>query len=132
LQERFELPGWVEPEQVIARYAKSDILLLPSLSEGFPVVGVQAMGMGLALVLSQIGGCMDLVIPGENGFLVDLKKTAGFENALRPLLTDYALLLACRLASRRIAPRYNLDQVLTAYETVLLSASGTIARGVKS
>ena len=62
LQERFELPGWVEPGQVIARYAKSDILLLPSLSEGFPVVGVQAMGMGLALVLSQIGGCVDLVI----------------------------------------------------------------------
>jgi len=128
LQERFELPGWVEPGQVIARYAKSDILLLPSLSEGFPVVGVQAMGMGLALVLSQIGGCVDLVISGENGFLVDLQEAGGFEKALRALLSDRSLLLKCRLASRRMAPRFNLEQVITAYEASLLSASQT-ARG---
>ena len=55
LQERFTLPGWCKPEEVIDWFRQSDLLFMPSLSEGLPVVGVQAMAMGLALVLSRGG-----------------------------------------------------------------------------
>jgi glycosyltransferase involved in cell wall biosynthesis len=56
LQEHFTLPGWVTPEEVLAWFDKCDILFMPSLPEGIPVVDVQALAKGLALVSSKVGG----------------------------------------------------------------------------
>ncbi|HET9587728.1 MAG TPA: glycosyltransferase family 4 protein, partial [Anaerolineales bacterium] len=61
LQDRFEFTGWVEPQEVLRWFDRSDILFMPSLSEGLPVVGVQALAKGLAIVASQVGGFVDLV-----------------------------------------------------------------------
>ncbi len=83
--ERFTLPGWITPEQVIAYYNESDVLFMPSLSEGFPVAGVQGLAMGLAVVASRIGGWMDLVSQGENGFLVDPTDEQGYIEAMEGL-----------------------------------------------
>ncbi|MCC6260072.1 MAG: glycosyltransferase family 4 protein, partial [Anaerolineales bacterium] len=69
LEDRFELPGWITPDEVLTWFSKSDILFMPSLSEGLPVVGVQALAKGLAIVASAIGGFQDLVVHNENGFL---------------------------------------------------------------
>jgi glycosyltransferase involved in cell wall biosynthesis len=49
LQERISLKGWVRPEEVLEWFDRSDILFMPSLSEGLPVVGVQALAKGLAI-----------------------------------------------------------------------------------
>ncbi|RMD61637.1 glycosyltransferase family 1 protein, partial [Candidatus Parcubacteria bacterium] len=68
LEGRFILPGWVTPEEVLQWFDRSDILFMPSLSEGLPVVGVQALAKGLAIVASRVGGFVDLVRDGENGF----------------------------------------------------------------
>ena len=87
LQERFTLPGWVTPEEVLAWFDKSDILFMPSLSEGLPVVGVQALAKGLAFVVSKIGGFVDLVDEGQNGFLIDGRQLPGFSIALQQLLS---------------------------------------------
>ena len=40
LSDRFWLPGWVSPDDVLAEFSRSDILVLPSRSEGLSVVGV--------------------------------------------------------------------------------------------
>jgi len=118
LAERFTLPGWLEPDQVIEWFQQSDILVMPSRSEGLPVVGVQALAMGLALVLNQVGGCIDLVVPGENGFLIPVEDSQAFEQALGKLLGDAGLLLASRQASRRLASRFDLRAVVESYEAL--------------
>ena len=56
VSDRFSFPGWVTPADVLEAFTESDILVLPSRSEGLSVVGVQALGLGLALVLSDVGG----------------------------------------------------------------------------
>ena len=71
LDARFLLPGWVTPEEVQTYFEQSDLLFMPSLSEGLPVVGLQALAKGLAIVASNAGGNVDLVEPGNNGFLAD-------------------------------------------------------------
>jgi len=124
LNDRIELPGWVKPEEVIACFRKSDILCMPSLSEGFPVVGVQALAMGLALVLSRVGGCIDLVREGENGFLLEPNDEAAFTAALVDLLDHPDKLLRYRVASRLMAERFDLGAVVESYAQVF---SGVIA-----
>ncbi|MDX9864708.1 MAG: glycosyltransferase family 4 protein [Anaerolineaceae bacterium] len=118
LQERFILPGWVTPQEVIDCYRASDIFFMPSLSEGLPVVGVQSLAMGLALVLGAAGGNLELVEEGVNGFLRDPHDREGFASALRELLSDPARLLAARQASRAMAERFDLNVVVAAYEAL--------------
>jgi len=118
----FSLPGWVTPEEVIEWFSKSDILFMPSLSEGLPVVGVQALATGLAIVASRAGGWVDLVEEGQNGFLHAAGDTAGMQASLRLLLTDRAVLQKARERSRSLAHRFDLTAVVDAYERLLQEA----------
>ena len=60
----------------------SDILVLPSLSEGLPAVGMQALAAGLAILGSDVGGISDVVQPGQNGFLIPVNDLAAFAERL--------------------------------------------------
>lgn len=121
LDERFRFTGWVTPAEVQKWLAKSDILFMPSLSEGLPVVGVQALAAGLALLVSNIGGFADLVDEGQNGFLVC--EAEAYREHLQCLLSSPETLRAMRLASREKAQCFALDFVVAQYETLLQEAA---------
>ncbi len=118
MEARFTLTGWVAPEEVLRHFAQSDILFMPSRTEGLPVVGVQALAMALALVLGRAGGNIELVEEGKNGYLVEPDDQAGFEHALRELLSSPERLQAARETSRTLAERFDLKQILDGYETL--------------
>lgn len=118
LQDRIELPGWVQPNQVIEVFRRSDILFMPSLSEGMPVVGVQALAMGLALAVTDVGGWRGLVQPGINGSLFDPQQPQQAQEELRRWLTQPDRLLAARRASRAHAANYDLAHILDQYEAL--------------
>jgi glycosyltransferase involved in cell wall biosynthesis len=118
LQERFTLPGWITHEEVLDWFDRSDILFMPSLSEGMPVVGVQALAKGLAFVVSDIGGFVDLVDHKKNGFLVQLGDQAGFTSALQGYLSESDRLLSARRFSREMAKKFDSSMISDSYENV--------------
>jgi len=118
LQDRITLTGWIKPEQVLEWYARSDIMFMPSLSEGLPVVGVQALAMGLALVLSRAGGNVELIQQGENGYLIDVDDASGYEESLRKLLSNPEACLQARNASRQVAQRFDIHSVVESYANI--------------
>lgn len=117
LSERIDLVGWLNPEDVMSWLAKSDILLMPSLREGMPMAGLQALAMGLALILPRIGGCPDLV--QGNGFLVEPGDLEGNIKALEDLLKDQKLLADFRKKSRKLSARFDISGTIDAYEQML-------------
>jgi len=121
LEKRFTFPGWVTPQEVLDWFGKSDILFLPSLSEGLPVVGVQALVKGLAIVASRIGGFVDLVDEGENGYLVSPHDEAFIMNALQSLLTETVKLQRARYRSREIARKFDIISIVDTYEEFMES-----------
>lgn len=128
MKERFSLPGWVTPEEVIECFRRSDILFMPSHSEGLPVVGVRALALGLAVTASRVGGFIDLVEDGVNGRLVEPVSPEGYERALRELLVDRLYLQRQREASRLKAQAFDLETVVSAYEELfqrVLAKRGT-------
>ena len=118
MNERFSLPGWVTTQEVLGYLARSDLLFMPSLSEGLPVVGLQALALGLAFVASNAGGNVDLVEPGYNGFLADSSDRQAFSGALRSLLSDRNALQNARQASRDLSDRFDIKTVVDRYETI--------------
>lgn len=122
LNDRITFLGWVKPERVIDQYRKADLMFMPSFSEGLPVVGVQALAMGLALILSNVGGNIELVDHGVNGFVFNPDDTKGFVTALRELLTDPDRLLQFRKASRVKSEKFTMSYVTKQYEMLLVQA----------
>lgn len=122
IQDRMQFTGWITPVQVINEYRSADIMFMPSLSEGLPVVGVQALAMGLALVLSRVGGSVELIEHGINGFLFEPHDKDGFVLALRELISNPQKLLAYRLASRKLAEKFSLDSIIMQYEQLFTGA----------
>ncbi|HAF60934.1 MAG TPA: hypothetical protein DCK95_01250 [Anaerolineaceae bacterium] len=119
LQERFTLSGWINPEQVLETYQNSDILFMPSRSEGLPIAGVQAIATGLAAVLSNVGGCPDLVLDSESGFLINPDNQAEFTSALQKLLTDKDLLYRFKQRSRTFSEKFDIRGIIAQYQDVM-------------
>jgi glycosyltransferase involved in cell wall biosynthesis len=119
LQARFNTPGWVDQNTVMDWFAKSDVLFMPSLSEGLPIAGLQGLAMGLAIVATQVGGFVDLVEPLQNGFLVDNAYSDGFMEPLRTLLSDRVKLRTFRQASFQVANRFDIQVMIQSYNDLL-------------
>lgn len=51
-------------------YRDADLFVLPSLAEGMPNVVLEAIASGLPVITTDTGGSFELVVAGENGFVV--------------------------------------------------------------
>lgn len=123
LEDRVCFHGWVSPDRVESVMGESDVLLLPSLSEGMPVVGARALGTGLAIVGSDVGGIHDLIRNGENGLLCPVNDADAFEKALRRVLTSEDLLTGMKKASRQRAGKLDLKAIVDRYEQLFETAA---------
>jgi N-acetyl-alpha-D-glucosaminyl L-malate synthase BshA len=65
--------GQIQNEQIPYYLRVSDVFVLPSLSEGFPVVLLEAMASGLPIVTTNVGGVPEIVRDRENGFIIEPK-----------------------------------------------------------
>lgn len=48
-----------------------DIFILPSQQEGMPVSVIEAMGVGMPIIASNVGGIPDVIIHKKNGYLIE-------------------------------------------------------------
>lgn len=66
---------------------KADVFCLPSEYEGVPMTLIEAMGTGLPIVASNVGGIPDMLVNGENALLVEPNDVA-VEKAIEKLYSD--------------------------------------------
>jgi len=71
--------------------AVADVVCLPSLSEGMPLVGVEAMLSGCPLVVTDVRGNRDLVDDGRTGLVVPPEDPQALAGAFDRLLADPGL-----------------------------------------
>ena len=78
----------LRPHREVATWlAAGDVFVLPSATEGLPLVVPEALAAGTPVVASRVGGIPECVQPGENGLLVDPTGVAPLAEALRAALT---------------------------------------------
>lgn len=61
----------------------ANAFVLPSYREGFGMVLIEAGAMGLPCITTNITGCNEIVVPGENGTVVDSKNTEVLYNEMK-------------------------------------------------
>lgn len=67
--ELVEVIGMVHPNHLREVYAKSSVVLLPSMEEGMPNVAVEAMASGRMVIGSAVGGVLELIDDRDNGII---------------------------------------------------------------
>ncbi|HRD72831.1 MAG TPA: glycosyltransferase family 4 protein [Aquimonas sp.] len=95
LRERLELSEDVrfldERDDTAELMLAADLLVLPSREEGLSNVIIEAMGSGLPIIATAVGGTPELIRDGENGLLVPNEDDSALAAAMQRLIDDDAL-----------------------------------------
>jgi glycosyltransferase involved in cell wall biosynthesis len=129
LSERVHFAGF--RDDLPALLARWDLLVLPSLWEGFGLVLLEAMAAGRPVVASRVGPIPEVVVHGETGLLVPPGQPAALAAALLELLEHPDL--AARLGEagqRRAAERFGLDRMVAETEALYDELLGPIGSAI--
>lgn len=81
-----------QPHEMLSSYYRAaDVCVVPSHSESFGLVALEAAACGIPVVASAVGGLTTLVDDGRTGFLVPDRDPASYARALATLLADRSL-----------------------------------------
>lgn len=89
--------------EVLREMRRHDVLVLPSLFEGFGLVILEAMAQGLAVITTAHTGGPDVIEDGAEGFIVPIRSAEEIAVKLDLLLTNRNLMQEMKLAARRRA-----------------------------
>lgn len=102
--------------------ASAHVFVLPSFyREGTPRTVLEAMSMGRPIVTTDMPGCRETVVEGENGFLVPPRAADALAAAMLRFVDDPALVARMGMRSRQLAEdKYDVRKV----NAVMISAMG--------
>jgi glycosyltransferase involved in cell wall biosynthesis len=96
--------GMIPNEAARERLLDSDVFVMPSQSEGFPVTLVEAAAAGVAPVVSDLlSGIPEIVIPGRTGYRIPIGDTRQFAATIALLASDRKMLEQMSLEIRSVA-----------------------------
>lgn len=106
--------------EVLDIAADHDVFVLPTRYEGVPVALIEAMGVGLAPVVSRVtSGVTEILSEGETGLMPPVGDVGAFADAVATLDRDRTLLETIGAAARRYAlTTHNLRERTDAYQAL--------------
>ncbi len=111
LEDRVTITGWLDEAGVREEIAAAHALVMPSFAEGLPMVIMEAMASGRAVLATSIAGVPELVLPGENGWLVPAGEVGDLARAILTIAATPAhqLTLMGQSARHRVLLRHDID-----------------------
>jgi D-inositol-3-phosphate glycosyltransferase len=96
-----------QPHHLLSTYYRAaDLVFVPSRSESFGLVALEASACGVPVVASAVGGLLSLVDDGKTGYLVDGRDPAVFARHADAILGDPALAATLSESAARRARQY--------------------------
>ena len=112
LSARVTVAGWLAEAGVRSEIARAHALVMPSFAEGLPMVIMEAMATGRAVVATYVAGIPELVRPGESGWLIPAGDVAAMRDAIRALAKTPPKVLARmgRAGRASVLERHDVDR----------------------
>jgi len=98
--------GRVSRTETADLYRQADVFILPTVSDGFAITQLEAMGFGLPVITTP--NCGEVVTPGNDGLIVPARDAEALAAAILQLHRDRALLAAMSLAAPAKAGQFGL------------------------
>lgn len=116
--------GWISGKEKEELFLNSDIFFLPSYTEAMPVSILEAMGYGLPIVASNVGGIPQLVKENQNGYLYNPGDCKGMADGIIRILNNKTLQEKLASASYTIAKtsfskETHINNLKHIYKTIL-------------
>ncbi len=83
--------------------ASASVYVLPSYREGTPRTVLEAMSMGRPVITTDVPGCRETVVDGQNGYLVPVRDPISLANAMERFITNPHTIAEMGLRGREIA-----------------------------
>jgi len=116
LEDHVTFTGPLPHEKLRPYYRAADVFVLPSFSEGFPHVLLEASSFGLPLVVSNLKQLEAIVIDGFNGLFAEKGNAKDFAEKIAQLLIDDKLREKLGKNSRSSSKRYSWQEIADKYE----------------
>lgn len=114
--------GWVQRKETPGLINSATVVVVPSRTEGLPLVALEASIMGRPIVATRVGGLPEIVVDGVTGRLVDGEKPRDLAAALCALLADPDSTAEMGKAARtRTAERFRWENRVDAYNALYKS-----------
>lgn len=111
--------GWIAPEKVPSLVNSATLVVMPSRSEGFPLVALEAALMARPVVAARVGGLAELVLHEETGLLVEPEDSNALSDAIIFLLDHPKAASQMGQAAReRARDVFSWERCVHAYEAV--------------
>ncbi len=118
LRDHVHYTGYIDRSALRGLYQGASVLVLPSFHEGFGLPAVEAMTIGVPVVVSDRGALPEVV--GDAGLVVEPTEPAALATAIERLLTDEPFARACAERGFQQAARFSWREsaktLLAAYE----------------
>ena len=99
----------------------SDVFLLPSETESFGLVALEAMASGVAVVSSNVGGLPEVNKDGVTGFLNEVGDIEGMIASVLTILKDKDTLARFKTNALEHSQKFELNKIVPKYENLYLS-----------
>ncbi|HEY2551493.1 MAG TPA: D-inositol-3-phosphate glycosyltransferase [Streptosporangiaceae bacterium] len=111
-------------------YRAATLVMVPSYSESFGLVAVEAQACGTPVVAASVGGLRTAVRHGLSGVLVDSREPASYARAVRDLITQPAVLARLSRGAREHASGFGwsvtVDRLLHMYGTAMSEVGAAV------
>jgi len=102
-----------------------DIFVLSSTSEGLPLSVIEAMASSKPVVVTNVGGLPEIVVPDRTGYLVEAKDAGALAEKIIILLEDEALRKQMGEAGRKLVEeKYSLRAMIDSYQKLYEDLAG--------
>ena len=116
--------GSMDQQRLALFYAAADVCAVPSLTESFGLVALEAMACGTPVVGTRVGGLQTLIEHGESGLLVPAGDDQALAESMAKVLTDHRLRMHLAHGARDRAEHFSWrsvgDRVETLYAKILV------------
>ena len=109
--------GWLDRTDVSAQMKSCDVLVVPSRWEGFGLVAVEAMRLGIPVIASGVGGLREILGDGQYGIVVPPEDPQALRSALLSL-TPERLLELSNLGRNRFLAAYSSERMVREIDAV--------------
>lgn len=118
IEKNVQFVGFIDQNTIITYYNAADVFVLPSLSDCFPMVILEAMASGLPIIASDIGGISELVINNENGLLVQPNHSGLLADSIIYLLDNDDIRNKFGKRGRKLADNYSWKKIAETTQSI--------------